>query len=100
MLDLEASIERALHVFPSESAEEIRPHAGVQILADLEGDLDFFRERRRNVLGYLILRCIETSVGRKVREAGRKAILDLNARSRQRFAEYRCCKPRWRCVGN
>ena len=79
MLDLEASIERALHVFPSESAEEIRPHAGVQILADLEGNLDFFREGRRNVLGYLILSRIETRVGRKITDAGPRAIFDLNA---------------------
>src|SRR5438046_10495447 len=78
MLDLEASIERALHVFPSESAEEIRPHAGVQILADLEGDLDFFREGRRNVAGYLILRCIETRGGRKSTEAGPRAMSDVS----------------------
>src|SRR5213080_2047730 len=92
MLDLEASIERALHVFPSESSEQIRPHAGVQILADLEGDLDFFREGRRDMLGYLILCRIETRVGRKITDAGRRNIFNLDARGRQRFAEYRFCK--------
>src|SRR5438445_9958021 len=89
MLDLEAGVERILRVLPSKSAEEVRPHAGVQILTDLEGDLDFFREGRRNVLGYLILCRIETRVGRKITDAGRRTIFDLNARSRQRFAEYR-----------
>src|SRR5690242_5779657 len=92
MLDLEAGVEGVLHILPNESAEQIRSHAGVQILTDLERDLDFFREGRRDVLGYLILRCIETSVSRKLSDIGRRTILDLNACSRHRFAEYSFCK--------
>src|SRR5713226_834219 len=81
MFELETSAERVLCIFPDEGAEEVWPHASVQVLADLERDFDFFREWRRDVLGYLILRQIETGVGRKISDAECRASLDLNARS-------------------
>src|SRR5882762_11729072 len=80
MFDFESSVKSGLPVFPYEAAEEVRPHAGVQILAHFERDLDFFREWRRHVFGYLILRRIETRIGRKISD-GCWAILDLNTRS-------------------
>jgi len=46
MFELESSIKRVLRVFPGEGAEEVWPHAGVQILADLERDFNFLREWR------------------------------------------------------
>ena len=55
MLDMEPGIEGILRVLPDQSAEKIRPHSRMQILADLQCDFDFFRERRRNVLRDLIL---------------------------------------------
>src|SRR5713101_7694583 len=87
MLELESSIERILSVVPGESAEEVRPHTGVQILANLESDFDFFRKWRGDMFGYLILYRIETRVGRKISDAERMTSLDLNLRSRQCFAE-------------
>src|SRR5260370_19057317 len=81
MFDFEPRVERVLCVFPNKSAEEVRSHAGVQILTDLERDLDFFRERRRDVLGYLILFRIATPVRRKISDARARTTFDLNARS-------------------
>ena len=92
MFDFESGFEKVLCIIPKENAEEVWTHAGMQILADLERDFDFFREGRRNVLGYLILRRIETRVRRKISDAGRRNIFNLDARGRQRFAEYRFCK--------
>jgi len=42
--DFESRVERRLGVFRDKRSEEIRPHAGMEILADLQGDFDFFRE--------------------------------------------------------
>src|SRR2546430_15415890 len=66
--------------------------------SDLERDFDFFREWRRHVLSQLILRQIETRIGRKISDGGRRTILDLNACSRQGLAECGFCKlcRRWR----
>src|SRR5260370_1768049 len=58
MFDFESSVKRALRVFRNESAEEVRPHAGVQLLAHFERDLDFFQTSRTPLLVYLILRPI------------------------------------------
>ena len=41
------------------------------------------------MLGYLILRRIETRIGRKINDTRPGTILDLNPRGRERFAE--CC---------
>ena len=43
MFDFESSVEKVPFIIPNESAEEVWPHAGVQILADLERDFDLFR---------------------------------------------------------
>src|SRR5258708_12667924 len=86
MLELESSIERILCVFPSESAKEVWPHTRVQVLADLERDFDFFREWRRDMLGYLILCRIETRVGQEISDAGgRRTILYSNPPPRPPF---------------
>ena len=79
MFDFESSFEKVLCIIPKQNAEEVWTHAGVQILADLERDFDFFREWRRHVLSHLILRRIETRIGRKISDGGRRAILDFNA---------------------
>ena len=78
MLEPEASVEGIPCIFPSESAEKVRPHASVQILADLERDFDFLREGRRNVLGNLILRRIETRIRREICDTGCRIIFDLH----------------------
>src|SRR5947207_14675767 len=65
VLDMESRIERILRVCCHESAEKIRTHSRMQILADLQRDLDFFGERRRNVLSNLVFRSIETRQGHK-----------------------------------
>ena len=79
MFDFESGVEKMFCIFLNESAEEVWPHTGVQILADLERDFDFFREWRRHVLSHLILRRIETRMGRKISDGWRGGILDLNA---------------------
>src|SRR2546430_6752685 len=98
MFDFESGFEKVLCIIPKENAEEVWTHAGMQILADLERDFDFFREWRRHVLSQLILRQIETRIGRKISDGGRRTILDLNACSRQGLAECGFCKlcRRWR----
>jgi len=63
--DFEPRVERCFCVFRDERSEEIRPHAGVEILADLQGDFDFFRERRRNMFRDLILRGVGARVSGK-----------------------------------
>ena len=79
MFDFESSVEKMLCIFLNESAEEVRSHSGVQILADLERDFDFFREWRRHVLSHLILHRIETRIGGKISYGGCWTILELNA---------------------
>src|SRR6516164_10041136 len=93
MLDMEPGIERILRVLPDQSAEKIRPHARVQILADLQCDLDFFRERRRNVLRDLILRGVEPRERGKVGGCGIRPGLELDACGQQPFAENGFGKP-------
>ena|SRR5207302_3328944 len=92
MFDFESGVERVLRIFSNEGTEEVWPHASVQVLADLQGDLDFFREGRRDVLSDLILRRIEGRVGRKADGAGCGGTLDLNTCSEQCFAECGFCK--------
>jgi len=57
----ESGLQRVLAIFCEERAEEIRAHAGVKILADLESDFGFFGEGKRNVFGDLVFRVIEMS---------------------------------------
>ena len=67
LFDVKSSVERVLRVFCNERAEKIRPHSCVQVLADLQRDFDFFGQRRRDVLGNLVLSGIETRERRKIR---------------------------------
>src|SRR6266478_6356451 len=57
----EAGLQWIFAIFCEERAEEIGTHAGVKILADLQRDFGFFRERERNVFGDLVLRGVEMS---------------------------------------
>jgi len=65
MFEFESSNQEDSLCFSPRECRGGTAHAGVQILADLERDFDFFREWRRDMLGYLILRRIETRIGRK-----------------------------------
>ena len=67
LLDVKSRVERILRVLCYERAEKIRPHSRVQVLADLQRDFNFFGERRRDMLGKLVLSGIETRKRRKVR---------------------------------
>ena len=50
VLDGEAGRERICGIAGAERAEQIGSHAGVEILANLEGDLDFFGEWKGHVV--------------------------------------------------
>src|SRR6266850_5188417 len=90
--DFEPRVERRFGVFRDKRSEEIRPHAGVEILADLQGDFDFLREGRRNMLRDLILWQIGARRGRKIGGGGIGGGLDLNTCSDQGFTEHRFCE--------
>src|SRR5260221_14194128 len=55
-LGSKAGLKRIFAVLCNERPEQVGPHAGVQVLANFQGDLDFFRERERNMFGDLIFR--------------------------------------------
>src|SRR6266702_4377207 len=86
LLDVKSRVERILRVFRNQRAEKVRPHARVQVLANLQRDFDFFGERGRNVLGDLVLRSIETREGQKVAWRGTGWRVEKHTGCYERFA--------------
>src|ERR1700682_6491110 len=90
--DLESRVEGRFRVFRDKRPEEIQPHAGVEILTDLQADFDFFGEGRRNVFRDLILRDVGARVPRIINRGGIGSGLDLDACSDESFTKYSFCK--------
>ena len=95
VFNMESCVEGILRVFCHQRAEKIRPHSRMQILAHLQRHFDFFGEWRRDVLGDLVLRSIETRKQNKVSRRSTRRGLDLDACAHERFAENRFSKLRW-----
>src|SRR5919108_5008705 len=87
LFDMKSGVERILDILCHQSAEKIRSHACVQILADLQSDFDFFGERRRNVLRDLVFGGIETRKRGKVSRRWTGWRLDFNTRGYERFTK-------------
>src|SRR6266850_2953242 len=90
--DFKSRVERRLGVFRDKRSEEIRPHAGVEILADLQCNFDFFGEGKGNMFRNLIFRHIEAPRGRKIGGGGIGSGLELDACSEESFTKYSFCE--------
>ncbi len=60
----------------------------MEILADLQGDLDFFREREGDMLGDLIFGGVQPGEGREIRLGWMFGRLDRDAFGGESFGEH------------
>ncbi len=100
VLDGEAGGERICGIAGAERAEEAGSHAGVEILADLERDLDFLGERKGYIVGQKIFLCVAARDGFEVRLCGDERAFDLYAFLLEDLTEHGFGEKRGRGNGN